>query len=103
MASYVISYFGEPSFASPEEGAQYQQKWLAWANNLGDALTTPAMPLGAPQIVKSTGVTAGERSGLTGYSIVQADSMAAAVAMAQACPHLEHGFFEVAELMDMGM
>ncbi len=71
---------------------------------LGDALVNPGTPLGVTKVVSSDGVIDGERSGrLTGYSIVQADSMDAAVEMAKSCPHLEHGTIEVAEVMEIGM
>jgi len=102
MPNYAISYFDEPSFDSPDAGEKYKEKWLAWANNLGDALVNPATPLGIPKVVSLDGVTNGERAGrLTGYSIVQADSMAAAIEMAKLCPHLAHGTLEVAEVFEM--
>ena len=38
---------------------------------------------------------------LTGFSIVKDDNMDAAVEMAKACPYLEMGNVEVAEVMEM--
>lgn len=38
-----------------------------------------------------------------GFSIVEAESMEAAVVMAQGCPHLDIGTIEIAEAMDMDM
>ena len=104
MGNYAISYFGEPSFNSPEEGSLYQTKWRAWVSGLGEALVDPGMPLGASRIVSSDGVTDGARPGrLTGYSIVKADSLDRAVELVKACPHLDHGTVEVSEVMDMAM
>jgi hypothetical protein len=40
---------------------------------------------------------------LVGFSIVEADSIDAAVEMAKKCPHLAHGTIDVAEAMDMKM
>lgn len=104
MVDYVISYFGEPSFNSPEEGSQYQKKWRSWIGGLGDALVNPGTPLKVSKVVRADSVIDGERSvRLTGYSIVRADNMDAAVEMVKSCPHLEHGTIEVAEVMDIGM
>ena len=104
MSTYAISYFNEPHFDSPEAGKAYQSKWTAWANNLGKALVTPAVPLAAPKVLTSGGVSdKADRNRLTGYSIVEAGSLDAAVEMAKGCPHLEHGTLEVAEILDMKM
>jgi hypothetical protein len=67
--------------------------------SLGDALVNPGMFLGASKVVNSDGVTDAENKGrLTGYSIVEADSMDAAVEIAKRCPHVEHSTIEVAKI-----
>ena len=38
---------------------------------------------------------------LVGYSILEADDMEAAIEMVQACPQIEIGTLEVAEIMKM--
>lgn len=104
MLNYVFTYYGEPKFARPEEGAKYMARWRAWVGGLGDALVNPGTPLGKSKIVSSGGVSDGAGSKrLTGFSIVEADSMDAALEMAKRCPHLEHGTIEVAEAMAMSM
>ena len=45
------------------------------------------------------GVTDG--GGLTGFSVVKADNLEAALEMAKACPFLEIGTLQVAEMMEM--
>ena len=102
MTQYVLSYFGEPQFDSQEAGQAHQTKWRAWAGGLGDALVTPAIPLNTPKVVSANGVSNGARPDrLTGYSIVEADSLDRAVEMVTGNPHLEHGTIEVAEVMIM--
>ena len=102
MSNYAITYFGEPSFDSPEQGGKYMEKWGGWISSLGDVFILPSTPLRVSKIVSATGVTDGARSNrLTGFSIVKADSMDAAVEMAKSCPHLEHGTIEVSEVMEM--
>ena len=104
MSNYVFAYYGEPKFKSPEEGAKYMTKWRAWADGLGDALVNPGYPMGKPKTVSSRGVSDGGGSNrLTGFSVVKAGSMDAALKMAKGCPHLEHGTVDVAEAMEMKM
>ena len=104
MSNYIIAYHGGKKPESAEEGAKHMAKWKAWVGSLGDAVINPGTPLGKSRIVSSSGVS--DQSGsnsLTGFSIVKADSMDAAIEMAKGCPHLEHGTIDVAEAMDMEM
>ena len=105
MTKFAIAYFGEPHFNSREEGAEYQKKWMAWANDLGAALVEPAIPFKKPQMVID-GADCTEFSGknrLSGLSIVEANSLEEAIDMAKGCPHLAFGTMEVAEIMQMNM
>ena len=102
MANYIVAYHGGKKPESPEEGAEDMAKWQAWVDGLGDAVVNPGTPLGKSKIVSSAGVSDGDGSNsLTGLSIVKADSMDAALEMAKACPFLELGTLEVAEVMEM--
>ena len=104
MPDYVFAYYGEPTFESREAGAEHMAKWRAWMGGLGDAIVNPGWPMGKPKTVSPGGVSDGAGSNrLTGVTVVKADSMDAAVEMAQGCPHLEHGTVDVAEAMDMDM
>lgn len=104
MNNYVFAYYGEPKFASPEQGAKHMAKWKAWVGGLGDVLINPGAPFGKTKTVSSGGVSSsGGPNRLVGYSIVKADSMDAALEMAKGCPHLEHGTIDVAEVMEMRM
>ena len=105
MPKFALAYFGEPNFQSREEGAEYQKKWMAWAGQLGAALVDPATPLKKPHMVLNGG-DAQEHSGtnrLSGFSMVEADTLEAAIDMAKGCPHLDFGTMEVAEVMEMNM
>ena len=102
MANYIFAYYGEPTFASPEEGEQHKAKWQAWVKDLGDAWVNPGTPLGRPKTVSASGVSDDNGAHrLTGFAIVKADSMDAALVLAKGCPFLEHGTIDVAETMDM--
>ncbi len=104
MNNYVFTYYGEPAFKNQEEGANYMKNWLEWTDSLGKALVNPGVPLKKAKTVNSSGVSDNNSSNrLTGYSVVQAESMEAAIQMAKKCPHLEHGTVDVAEAMEMKM
>ncbi len=102
MPNYIIAYHGGKKPESPEEGAKGKAKWQAWVDGLGDAVVNPGTPLGKSKTVSSAGVSDNSGSDrLTGFSIVKADKMDAALEMAKECPFLEIGTIEVAEVMEM--
>jgi hypothetical protein len=101
VPKYVIAYHGGKKFDSPREGRAAQMKWKAWVGGLGDAVINPGTPLGKGKVVSSSGVSDGGVALLSGFSIIMADSMDAALELAQRCPHLDHGTIEVAEIMEM--
>jgi len=103
MKTFALTYFGEPKFDSPEKSAKYMGQWRAWVGGLGEALVNPGTILGkGAKIVSHKGVSDDIASSrLTGFSIIRAASMDAALEMAKSCPHLEHGTLHVAEVMEM--
>jgi len=103
MAQYVIVYLGGNPPSSPEEGKQHMAKYMDWLSSLGDKAVSPANPLKGTQTVNSDGsVSEGGTVGMSGYTIIEAQSMEAALSVAKACPFLEvGGTLEVSELMKM--
>lgn len=102
MSNYVLAYHGGKKSDSPEAGAKMKADWEAWVSGLGDAVVNPGTPLGMSRTVSAEGVSNdGGANPLAGFSIVEADSMDAALEMAKACPFLEMGTIEVAEAMEM--
>jgi len=78
--------------------------WQKWVEGLGDALINPGLPLGKPTTVSSRGLSNTRGSDrLTGFSIVQTETIEAAIDLAKRCPHLEHGTIDVSEAMPMQM
>ncbi len=76
MAQYVIVYLGGNHPSTPEEGQQHFAKYMEWLSSLGDAAVSPANPLGNTHSVSSDGsVAAGGSSTMSGYTIVEAQSM----------------------------
>lgn len=102
MPNYIIAYHGGKKFENPEDGAKHMAKFQAWVGSLGDAVVNPGTPLRKSKTISSRGVSDGVgTNALTGYSIVKAKSMDAALEMAKGCPHLDIGTVEVAEVMEM--
>jgi hypothetical protein len=103
MPNYIIAYRGGNQPETPEAGKESFAQWQTWVANLGDAAVNPGTPLKGSQIVSSDGVsTDGGDSLMIGFTVVSADTMDAAIEMAQACPHLGiGGTLQVAEMIEM--
>ena len=105
MSNYIIAYHGGRKPESPEEGQAQMGKWKTWVTELGDAVVNPGSPMGAARMVSATDVTDDDGTiAMSGFSVVKAGSLDAAVDMAKACPFLETGGrLRVAELIEMKM
>ena len=103
MTQYIITYLGGDQPSSPEEGKQHFAKYQEWLSSLGDSAVSPANPFKNTSTVNSDGtVTAGSTTSMSGYTIIEADSMEMALEIAKACPFLDiGGSLEVSELIQM--
>lgn len=103
MTKYVITYLGGNQPSSPEEGKQHFAQYKEWLTSLGDSVVSPANPFKNTSTVHPDGtVSAGSTSSMSGYTIMEADSMDAALDIAKACPFLNiGGSLEVSELIQM--
>ena len=103
MAQYAIVYLGGNQPSSPEEGKQHFVKYKEWLTSLGASVVSPMNPFKNTSTVNSDGtVTTGGITAMSGYTIVEAESIEAALEMAKACPFLDiGGSLEVSELVQM--
>jgi hypothetical protein len=103
MSKYLIVYLGGGQPSSPEEGKQQFSRYMDWLSSLGDSAVSPANPVRNTSTVHPDGtVTAGGKTGMSGFTIIEADSMEAALTIAKRCPFLDiGGSLEVSELMQM--
>jgi hypothetical protein len=103
MPQYIITYIGGDQPSSPEEGKQHFSKYMDWLSSLGDSAVSPANPLKNTSTVNSDGtVTTGGTTSMSGFTIIEADSMEAALLIAKGCPFLDiGGSLEVSELVEM--
>ncbi|MEP0521423.1 MAG: hypothetical protein ABJO09_06000 [Hyphomicrobiales bacterium] len=104
MPKFIFAYHGGGKPETPEAGAEMMEKWNAWLESLGAAAINPGNPVGMSKTVSASGVADnGGSNPLSGFSVIEADTIDNATAMAKNCPHLEmsNGTIEVAEMMDM--
>lgn len=104
MAKYVYLYRGGTMGETEAEQQQSMTQWMNWFGELGDSIVDPGNPFGPSSTISSAGaVSDGGRSGIGGYSIVTADSVAHACDKAKGCPVLSSGgTVEVYEAMPIG-
>ncbi len=94
MANFVLLYSGGGMPASEAEQQAVMKAWEGWFSKIGSAVVdqgdpfTPAAKTITPEGKVSDGPVG---TMATGYSIIKADSLDAAVAMAKGCPVLQGG------------
>lgn len=104
MPKYIFAYHGGKAPESPAEGEKVMEKWKSWFGSMGDAVVDGGHPLGMSKTVASGSVADdGGANPISGYSLVNATDMDAAVALAKGCPMVVDGdgSVEVAECFDM--
>jgi hypothetical protein len=93
MNKYIVIYHATAEFMaamagmSAEQMAEGMKPWMTWAEASGEGLVDMGTPLGGGLKLSSSGSVPSDRD-VTGYSIIQAENMAAAEAMMQGHPHL---------------
>lgn len=102
MPKYIFAYHGGKMPESKEEGERVMAAWTAWYEKLGPSIADGGAPVGPSKTVTSNGVLDdGGANPISGYTLINADNMDAAIQAAKGCPILGHGTVEVAEAMDM--
>jgi hypothetical protein len=92
MTNYVLTYKGG-AMAETEEAQQKEMAaWGAWYAALGAAVVDGGNPFGPSMSVAADGsASQGAESDLKGYTILSAESLAAATDLAKGCPVLNNG------------
>jgi len=104
MSKFVFAYHGGGMPESPEEGERIMAAWSAWFETLGAAVVDGGNPTGDSRTVGSDGAVAqgAGANPVSGYSLIEAADIDAAVAHAKGCPILDAGgSVEVAEALEM--
>jgi hypothetical protein len=104
MPQFLFTYHGGHTPDSPEETQKVMAEWGAWFGGMGDALAVPGAPVGGSSTVSASGVAdGGGANPVSGYSVVNADNMDGATAMAKGCPMVKNGSgsVQVSEVIEM--
>ena len=103
MANYLLAYTGGGMAQTDAEREAAMAAWGAWFGELGPAVVQPGNPVGASTSVTASGSNGAAASGLTGFSVISADSLDAAAALVSKCPVLQGGgkvdVYETIEVM----
>lgn len=87
MGNYLFAYRGGAMAQTDEEREAAMAAWGSWFGSLGDAIVDAGNPFGPSTSVGGDG----PGTPLSGYSVIKADSIEAAGALAGGCPVLAHG------------
>ncbi len=104
MPKFLFAYHGGGKPDTEAEGARAMAAWQAWLEGMGDGCVDMGAPVGMSKTVSAGGVADdGGANPLSGYTIVEAADIDAAVAMATGCPILEcgKGTVEIAPIMEI--
>lgn len=102
MPKFILVYHGGKQPSAAAGGPEQKERFMEWMAGVGSALVSPANPFGPSKIVSADGVEdAPLAEALSGYSVLEAEDLDAAVEIAKSCPFLEIGNLEVAKLMQM--
>jgi hypothetical protein len=86
-ALIVLAYTGGTMPETEEARNAQMAAWGQWFQELGGAIVDGGKPVGASKLISDGGaVSDGAPSGLTGYSVIAADSLDAATELAKGCP-----------------
>jgi hypothetical protein len=92
MSNYLLAYHGGGMPETDEGRVRAMEAWGKWFQNLGQAVVDGGNPVGrASTIVDGTVSEGGGSNPVSGYTIVGAESMQAAVELARGCPVLQAG------------
>lgn len=92
MPSYLLAYTGGSMPETEQAQAAVMSAWESWFTALGEAVADPGNPFGTSASIAPDGSIGGAGSShLTGYTILKADSLSAAVDLAKGCPVLAGG------------
>jgi hypothetical protein len=104
MPNYLLAFHGGGMPETPEAQARVMAAWGKWYEALGAAVVDGGNPVGQTRTIAASGSVSdgGGANPVSGYSVIKADNIDAAVAMARDCPIRESGgSIEVAETFDV--
>ena len=102
MPEFIFAYHGGKMPETDEQKEIVMGRWRDWMEKHKTALVNPGNPVGLSKTVSADGVEDhGGANPLSGYSIVAADDIDGAIAIAKESPHMDGGTIEVAPIIEM--
>jgi len=107
LARYIIVYLGGERPEDPDQATRHMEKYREWLASLGDAVFSALNPIKDTHTVhnedKTIKAEEGSSIAMSGFTIIEANSLEAVIEMSKSCPFLDiGGKLEVSELMQMG-
>ena len=92
MANFLFVYYGGKMETDPKLAKKSMAEWMAWFEKLGKAVVDGGNPTQAGKVVSKTGVKSGAMGeAVTGYSVISAQNLEAAVEIAKTSPQIGAG------------
>ena len=91
MANFLLTFHGGSMPETKEAQDQVMAAWTDWFGTLGDALVDGGNPISQSKAISPDGSVMDATSAPSGYSIIKANDLDSAVALAKGCPVLAGG------------
>ena len=103
MAKFLLVYYGGKMETDPAKAAKSMEVWMKWFKDNGKSIVDMGAPTKPGKIISGKGIKNGViGEAVTGYSIVQADNLDSAAALAKTNPQIAaSGQIAVYEIMPM--
>jgi hypothetical protein len=103
MKNFVFLYSGGKAPTTPAEGEASMKEWMAWFESLGKSVKEGGEAFAGSKTVTKAGPKDGPGGNISnGYSVMLADSLDGATALAKSCPIIaQGGAVHVFEVMAM--
>ena len=86
MANFLLTFHGGSMPETKEQQDQVMKAWTAWFGTLGDALIDGGNPISQAKATSPDRSVMDAKEAPSGYSIIKADNLNSAVALAKGCP-----------------
>jgi hypothetical protein len=103
MAKFLFAYYGGKMETDPQKQKESMEAWMKWFAGLGKAVVDAGNPTMPGKLVSKGGTKDISGDAVTGYSIIQADNLDAALKIAKGSPQTSAGgqiaVYSIAEMM----
>jgi hypothetical protein len=103
MAKFLLVYYGGKMEQDPKSAEKAMKAWVKWFTDMGKAVVDQGNPTSPGKMIGESGVKTIGTKPVTGYSIIQADSLDKAVELAKKSPQIGSGgeiaVYNVMEMM----